>query len=148
MVNGYWRVSFALLGLGVAAFVGCGGDADEKIPIEGTVLVDGKPMDGASVTFIGGGGGAFSSASTDAKGVFRLRAAAGKNKVAVSKPMPAPTSSGPALETMPTEAELAKIVKSVPKPYIAERFADPSKSGIEIEVSKGMQPVDINVSAK
>jgi hypothetical protein len=140
-------IGFALCGLLLAA--GCG-EKDEKIPIAGTVFSDNKPLAGASVAFIGNAGGAFSSAITDAKGEFMLRAAVGKNKVAVSKqdttnvPPPDPNAD----QSMPTETEYAKMVKSAPKPLVAERFTDPEKSGIVIDVAKGMSSVDINVTSK
>ncbi|MCA9130077.1 MAG: carboxypeptidase regulatory-like domain-containing protein [Planctomycetales bacterium] len=128
---------------------GCG-ESDQKIPISGIVFCDGKPFEGASVAFIGNNGGSFSSATTDNEGKFSMRAAPGQNKVAVSK---ANTENVKPMDpnedqTMPTEAEYAIMVKSAPKPLVAERFADPDKSGITIEVKEGMDSVDINVTTK
>jgi hypothetical protein len=131
------------------ALSGCGAD-DDKIPVTGTVFCDGKPLDGASIAFIGNNGGAYSSAVCDAKGEFRMRAAAGKNKVAVSKgntanlPPPDPNAD----QTMPTGEVAATMMKAAPKPLVAEKFTDPEKSGIVIEVSGGMSSIDINVTSK
>ncbi len=146
MTFGNWKIALALVTLTVA---GCG-TKDEKIPVEGVVLADNKPLPGASVAFIGNGGGAFSSATTDDKGVFRLRAAAGKNKVAVNKvdTSKAPPPDPNANQTMPTEAEYVKMVKAAPKALVAERYADPEKSGIVVDVVAGMSAVDINVTSK
>lgn len=75
------------------AAVGCGGGTAS---VSGTVTLDGKPIEGASVTFTpasGDGGGVGGSyGKTDAQGKFTLRtvagdrsgAAVGKHKVAIS----------------------------------------------------------------
>lgn len=135
--------------IGFIVMVGCG-VKDDKVPVSGNVFSDGKPLAGASVAFIGNDGGALSSAVCDAKGAFNLRAALGKNKVAVSKmntanlPPPDPNAD----QTMPTEAQYATMQKSAPKPLVAEKFTDPEKSGIVIDVVKGLSSVDINVTSK
>ena len=141
----YCVVFIALLSIG-----GCG-ESDSKIRIKGVVFADDKPLEGASIAFIGNSGGSISSAISNEKGEFSLRAAPGKNKVAVSKddPSAAAAPADPhANQTMPTEAEYAKMVKAAPKSLVAERFKDPEKSGISIDVSEGMDVVDINVSSK
>lgn len=142
------KVSFGLV-LCALALGGCGA-GDDKIPISGTVFCDGKPLDGASVAFIGNNGGAYSSAVCDGKGEFKMRAAAGKNKVAVSKGNPAavPPPDPNADQTMPTGEVAAQMMKAAPKPLVAEKFTDPEKSGIVIEVSGGMSSIDINVTSK
>ena len=72
------------------------------------------------------------------------------DKVAVSKmntanlPPPDPNAD----QTMPTEAQYATMQKSAPKPLVAEKFTDPEKSGIVIDVVKGLSSVDINVTSK
>jgi len=133
----------------LACFVwGCGKN-DEKVPIRGTVFSDAKPLGGASVAFIGKDGGTFSSATTNEQGEFVMRASLGKNKVSVSKANPnAPPPDPNADQTMPTEAEYAKMQKSRPKSLVAERFSDPEKSGIVIDVSAGMSAIDLNVTSK
>jgi hypothetical protein len=51
---------------------GCGG-ADKPVPVEGIVLLDGKPVDGATVTFVPDGGrGRPASGITDSEGHFQL----------------------------------------------------------------------------
>lgn len=128
---------------------GCG-ENDSKIRIKGVVFADDKPLEGASVAFVGNDGGSISSAVSNAKGEFSMRAAPGKNKVAVSKDDPsAAVPSDPNVnQTMPTEAEYAKMLKSAPKSLVAERFKDPDKSGIVIDVAEGMDVIDINVTSK
>jgi hypothetical protein len=141
------RNCFFMIALTCVVF-GCG-KSDDKVPISGTVFSDAKPLGGASVAFIGKDGGTFSSATTNDKGEFVMRASLGKNKVSVSKANPnVPPPDPNADQTMPTEAEYAKIQKSRPKPLVAERFADPEKSGIVIDVSAGMSAIDLNVTSK
>ena len=64
---------------------GCGGGAEEgTVAVEGTVTVDDKPIAQASVAFIGKEGARLASASTDAAGKFKIRAALGNNVVTVA----------------------------------------------------------------
>ena len=51
-----------LIGLGLLSLsLGCGSDAAGRVAISGTVDLDGKPLDGASIAFVGGGGGALAT---------------------------------------------------------------------------------------
>ncbi len=128
---------------------GCG-DEPEKIMVKGIVFCDNKPISGANVAFVGNEGGAFAMGITDSKGEFVLRAVPGKNKVSVGKPNT--TKVKPvdpnADQSMPTEGEVAAMVKAAPKPDIAAKFADAEKSGIVIDVVSGMSTVDIMVTSK
>jgi hypothetical protein len=138
---------FSLLTL-ACLLLGCG-QADNKVPIQGVVYCDAKPLSGASVAFVGNDGGTFSSATTNDKGEFIMRAALGKNKVSVSKANPNVPAPDPNADmSMPTDAEYAKMVKSLPKPFVAEKFADPEKSGIVVDVTAGMSAIDLNVTSK
>src|SRR5947208_8900535 len=51
-------------------FVGCG--KARTSPVEGTVLLDGKPLAGASIQFIPQGGGKDATGQTDAGGRFAM----------------------------------------------------------------------------
>ena len=148
MIN-YHRKSLVAL-IALVFCVGCGAQ-DDKIAVNGFVLSDGKPLAGASVAFIGNAGGAFSSATTDTKGAFTLRTVAGKNKVSVAK-VDASSVKPPVdpniPQVMPTDAEYAIMAKNAPKSLVAEKFADPDKSGIVIDVVSGMSSVDINVTSQ
>ena len=124
--------------------------ADEKIAVKGIVFCDGKPFSNASIAFIGNSGGSFSSATSNEKGEFNLRASAGKNKVSVNKMdtsnvKPADPNAD---QTMPTDGEYQKMKKDAPKPLVAAKFADPDKSGIEIDIVSGMSSIDVNVTSK
>lgn len=77
------------LAAAVAALAGCGGN--NLVPAEGTVTLDGNPVDGAMVTFVATEGGALYTGQTDASGAFKLThrndpgAPPGSYKVMVTK---------------------------------------------------------------
>ncbi|HOM17521.1 MAG TPA: carboxypeptidase-like regulatory domain-containing protein [Thermoguttaceae bacterium] len=64
------RIVFVLLGV-VVCLAGCG-RKENLTPVSGTVLLDGKPLDGATVTFHPVKGGAVGHAKTDASGRFTV----------------------------------------------------------------------------
>lgn len=134
-----------------AAGVGCS-PADGKIEVVGTVICDGKPLDGAAIAFVGAGGGAFATASTDATGKFTVRAEPGQNKVSVSK---MDTANAAEWANIPEEEQLAgtpeqmaAAMKKAPKPLVAQKFFSPDTSGITIDVKDGMAEVKLEVTAK
>ena len=58
--------------------IGCGGgDIPKTVPVAGTVTLDGKPIEGATVNFISDEGSVTSSGKTDASGKFSLQAIIG-----------------------------------------------------------------------
>lgn len=128
---------------------GCRGD-ESRILVKGVVLCDSKPIEGASVAFVGNEGGAISSAVTNSRGEFTLRAVTGKNKVAVSKVgvQSAPSSDEVESQVMPTDKEYAQMLKNSPKSIIADRFKDPEKSGIVVDVINKIGQVSINVTSQ
>ncbi len=139
--------------------VGCGGGPSVgAIPATGIVTLDGKPLDGATVSFVPDSDEARSASGlTDATGAFRLTSLApgdgavpGKYKITVSK-----VSSGPAEEAAPTSQEEAMkklqekskaggssaFYSSTPsftvKQTLPARYADSKTSGLQAEVKKG-----------
>jgi hypothetical protein len=130
--------------------VGCG-PADNLVSVSGTVLNDDKPIQGATVAFVGNNGGTYGTGITDSAGKFSLRAAPGQNKVAIAKddvPSGPPPSNNPEDQTMGTPEQVAKAMKSAPKPLVAAKFGNPDKSGIVIDVKPGMTPMELKVSSK
>jgi hypothetical protein len=78
------------------ACAGCGKDA-KTVKVQGVVTLDGKPLEGATVTFIPleGGSGRMASGRTDSDGTFQLTtfrtydgALPGEYKVTVELPQP------------------------------------------------------------
>lgn len=59
----------AVLALGA---VGCGSDGPELASVQGTVRLDGEPLEGAKLLFIPATGGRPSGARTDASGSYEL----------------------------------------------------------------------------
>lgn len=131
--------------------LGCS-PSDGKIEVFGTVRCDGKPLDGASIAFVGSGGGVYATASTDATGKFAMRAVPGQHKVSVSK---MDTSKAAEWANIPEEQRLAgtpeqmaAAMKNAPKPLVAQKFFNPDTSGISVDVQDGMAEVKIEVTAK
>lgn len=61
------------MGMLVLATLGCGGsDFPDPIPVTGTVTINGKPVEGAKVTFLSQTGGRSASGTTDASGKYSL----------------------------------------------------------------------------
>jgi hypothetical protein len=86
------RFATQLVCLAALALPGCGdGDGPTLAPVSGTVTYQGKPVEGAQVTF-STAGAPLASATTDNQGRFQLTtrssgdgAAIGKHKVSVAK---------------------------------------------------------------
>jgi hypothetical protein len=149
-MNRNWLAA-ALLGL----LAGCGDGADAgRVAVKGSVELDGKPIAAATVAFIGGkGGGALASTTTDKDGKFQLRAAPGMNKVVVSKTESvAPTVSvggaSPESSLMGTPEEMSKKAKTQPKDLVPAKYANPDTSGLQFDVSSGMEPLSISLNSK
>src|SRR3954468_21904929 len=83
--------SWVVVGL-VMAVLGCGKPPESgTVDVKGIVTLDGKPVDKASVAFIGKEGARLATAQTDSAGKFTIRAALGKNVVTVGKASASPT---------------------------------------------------------
>ena len=61
-----------IVGLLLAGVVGCGGEPDPPVPVSGKVLYGGKPVEGATVTFLPAESGRSASGKTGADGAFTL----------------------------------------------------------------------------
>lgn len=76
-----------LAGLVICSSTGCGGKLPNAAPVSGTVLYDGKPLEGATVTFRsqseeGMVGGGLALGTTDSNGKFTLQSHLGPKDVA------------------------------------------------------------------
>lgn len=76
------KVSFARssLLLGLLTLVGCGGDGVKTVPVEGTVMQNGKPLERVMVEFWPESEGTRSFATTDEQGHFVLQTDDGKQE--------------------------------------------------------------------
>lgn len=149
--------------IAMIAVAGCGPSAPATVPVSGTVLMDGKPLDGASVTFIAATGGTVAYGTTDSSGKFTLMttigetatpgAVPGSHKVGVAKS----TNDG-GTETAEAFSDPKKMAvkmggamtSNVKQTFIvAKRFNSPETSGIKVDVpAEGSQSLEIKVSAK
>ncbi|HUP78393.1 MAG TPA: hypothetical protein VM260_07480 [Pirellula sp.] len=149
ILSGYLCFVAALTFLTIA---GCGGVNDGRVLVSGSVTLDGKPLDGGTIAFIGGGGGALATASTNKEGKFQMQVALGTNKVTISKDDPAaaiqtaPKSDADML--MGTDAQYKEQLKSMPKALVPAKYSKHDTSGLSFDVVAGMQPVSISLSSK
>jgi hypothetical protein len=139
----------AVAALAIVLFCGCGGAADPGTTnVNGLITLDGKPVDQASVGFIGKEGARLATAQTNSAGKFTIRAAMGKNVVTVAKasanPRP-PVSDEPQL--MPTQGEYQKMLQEA-KTDLPAKYGDPKTSGLSVDVVEGMKEVEFALSSK
>jgi len=126
------------LGLLLGTLLGCGKTSQgvPTVPVSGKVTLDGQPLDGAEVRFIGEKHVGF--AKTEAGGVFTLMdgAQAGPNKVAISKidqnRLP------PNLRGLPM-ADLESIaqgqgMKTIPGQVVPTKYSDPATTTLSFDV--------------
>lgn len=148
-----WANGALLLGaiaLVAASVPGCGGGGADAgtVAVTGSITLDGKPVDKASVGFIGKEGARLASAQTDAAGKFTIRAAMGKNVVTVAKASAnpiAPPSNEPQL--MPSQQEYQKMQQET-KSDVPAKYADPKTSGLSIDVTEKTKDVEFALSSK
>ncbi|HOM17966.1 MAG TPA: hypothetical protein PLQ00_11595 [Thermoguttaceae bacterium] len=157
-----WGVILAV----VAGLEGCGSGRPKTIPVTGVVTLDGKPIEGANVTFYpdtGESAGAGSqqkkadatvrpaTGTTDKDGKFTLKtfepgdgALPGKYKVAIIKK----EVTGFLADKDGLSGGIApEGVKE--KWIIPQKYADPNKSGLPpVEVKPGMQPLEFKLTSQ
>lgn len=126
----------AMLAAVLAVVSGCGPKHPETIPVNGSVALDGKPVEGAAVVFTPEEG-RMATGTTDASGRFQLStfqlgdgALPGTHRVTVAK-----TSVDP--------ADPEKVVFLVPKKY-----GNPATSGLSCDVQKEMGPVSFELASE
>ncbi|HEY1189763.1 MAG TPA: hypothetical protein VGE74_19095 [Gemmata sp.] len=163
MLMRFGRVRAALGGLGwfvLVACAGCGGKLT-PVPVSGTVTYKGKPVAGATVTFVRGTGaltnGELALGTTDANGRFELTshfgpdtsgagAVAGEYKVTISKLVPpngmsaaqyqaltdAAAKAGESGTPLPLDKRPPPLVESLPAKYSSQ-----SGTQLTAKVEKG-----------
>jgi hypothetical protein len=135
----------ALLLLGVS---GCGNSDPDTVKLTGRVTLDGKPVGGASVAFVGRQGARLATAQTNAAGEFTIVAALGTNAVSVAKASTNPVA--PPVQDdglMPTDAEYKQMQQAkVADTGVPAKYADPKTSGIAIDVVSGMSDIELALS--
>jgi hypothetical protein len=144
------RFGSSLLLVLICFTTGCGGSGADPgtVNVKGTVTLDGKPLDAATVAFIGREGARLSSATTDGAGKFTIRAAVGKNVITVAKASasPAPPSSDEP-QLMPAQGEYQKLAQAV-KSEVPAKYGDPKTSGLSLDVKDSTPDVEFALSSK
>ncbi len=132
---------------------GCGDPGIGAIPVQGTILVDGTPTEGAMVIFTPeSAGGRAASGRTDAQGVYKLTtevnedgALAGKYQVSVTKhvneqddlPKDVDPNDPESLDAVYQKVDARK--KQVSKNFISRQYENPKGSGLIAEVEDGKE---------
>jgi len=147
--NGTESVPYTILVVAAVCFLfaGCGGAEEGTATVSGVVTLDGKPVEGAAVGFLGREGGRLATEQTDSSGKFTIVAALGKNVVTIAKASANPPPPGDVPMEMPTDAAYQKMVQEQ-KSEIPARYGDPKTSGLSVEVVEGMPPVEFALSSK
>lgn len=158
-----WVLFGVILAVG-AGLEGCGSGRPKTVPVTGVVTLDGKPIEGANVTFYPDTGEAGSqggqqkktdaasrpaTGTTDKDGKFTLKtfepgdgALPGKYKVAIIKK----EVTGFLADKDGLSGGIApEGVKE--KWIIPPKYADPHKSGLTAEVKPGMGPVEFKLTS-
>lgn len=135
--------------MGLVVTIGCNGDGPSVVKVTGKVTLKGQPIKGANVQFHPEKG-PMAIGITDDQGNFTLttsgRAGApvGLNKVAISKPAPAPAGGG--MPANPTPEDMAKMAAAAaqggglkrtepPKSEVPEQYGNPATSNLTADVS-------------
>lgn len=125
------------------ACTGCGSGGPTPVPVTGTVTLDGKPVEGATVTFSPQFDGQPAMGTTDKEGKFSLStrplgegALPGKHLVSVRKvEMSGVQADQDGLSGPPAPGGVKEIW------HIPKKYADAKGWGKTVEVKAGMEPV-------
>jgi hypothetical protein len=116
------------------------------VPVSGTVMYKGQPLEGASVSFWGDGSGRPALGLTDAAGKFKLStydpgdgAAPGDHKVTVSKSIMSGDDSWKKQETMEEAAARGDNIPQPPKELhvIPKKYSEAATTDLKVTVPEG-----------
>jgi hypothetical protein len=138
--------------LALVAWAGCGGGGPAVEKVTGVVTLDGKPVEGATVSFVPAAGGLFASGLTAPDGTFTLNTAApgakpgsgavaGDYRVAIVK-MESSGQGRTADPNDPSYDPLASVSENPnapkkPKYLVPQAYGDAATSGLQATVTKG-----------
>lgn len=141
MLNALRVSKFSFVGLSLLATLtlfsvsGCGRGSDGRVPVSGTVTLDGAPMESGSVIFYTGAGSA--GVGTIQGGNFTVSEAGssagvqpGSYKVAIES-----------WETAPGEVNADGEIAAEGKSRIPEKYNSAETSGLTAEVKAGAEPI-------
>lgn len=151
MRNGTW-IFLSIIG----ALIGCGDKGLHLAPVEGTVILDGKPVAEAGIMFtpVGENAGPYASGTTNEEGVFTLRtmneegALVGEHRVTISKADP----FGVEVDTEQLEdadffrTKGFKIYET--KDLLPSKYGDPHSSELNAKVEDSQNHFEFELSSK
>jgi hypothetical protein len=117
----------------------------ETVPVTGTVTYNGKPVDGAIVTFLARKENIPATGMTDAEGRFSLTtyedgdgAVIGDHDVSVNKTIGS-ASTAVSIDEDPEHYTPGITPPPVVKHLVPERYSQPDTSGLKVTVAKGVK---------
>lgn len=161
------RAFFLASSVVVLTFAGCGGVDFKTVPVSGVVLLDGQPVEGASVTFLSDVGNRAATGKTDASGKFSLKtvvgeqlidgAVVGAHKVTVAKTTSdSPNGTGERKEGETDQEMVARMAGNTVNTslvkqtfIIPKKYNNPQNSGLTANVGEsGNDNISLEVSSK
>ena len=126
---------------------GCGSSGPAMVKVSGTVMLDDKPVDGASVMFVPIATGRPAQGKTDADGKFTLEtekpgdgAQVGEYNVAIS----GVRTTGVQVNPDGTSGDASQMKQEW---FVPRKYSTPGGAGKQT-VAKGMQPIELKLSSK
>ncbi|QDU77957.1 hypothetical protein Pan97_50360 [Bremerella volcania] len=140
------------LGLGTA-LLGCSGNG--MLPVEGTVTLDGQPLDGAAISFVPAEGGRPSTGQTDDQGHFTLASYTagdgvppGEYKVTVVKlDTRRQAEAAPVEEGTEADQQVMGNIEQAVKFLTPMKYSSPATTDLKVEVKANMEPVQIDLKS-
>lgn len=143
------RVHVVCLLLLAISAAGCN-QGPRLAPVSGVVLLDGKPVEAASVLFTPEAGGRPADGVTDKEGKFTLQtfepgdgAVIGKHKVAITGMRM--TGVQATSDGLSGEVDTSKVREVW---FVPKKYSQPDSSGIEVEVKRGLEPLKFELAGK
>lgn len=152
-----------MMGVGLATLVGCGGGGPAVETVTGVVLLDGQPVEGATVSFVPAGSGMFASGLTGTDGTFTLNTAApgatpgagavaGEYAVTIMK-MASTAAAKTDDPNDPNYDPLASVSENPDRPtksnYLVPReYGNAATSGLKATVGKGRNDLKFELDSK
>lgn len=142
------RLAMAIAVIASLPYAGCGPSRPATVRVEGTVTLDGQPVEGAAVQFIPASGSP-AHGLTDAAGRFTLTtfddgdgAMPGQHRITVQKnKVTGAAADEHGLETgVPTSPPAIEWL-------IPEKYSQPDTSGLTAEVQRGLPPIELKLES-
>ncbi len=155
MIRGKYWLTIVSLALALLPLSGCGRDKSSAT-VEGTLRLNGKPLENCLVTFLPESGqeesGPHSTGYTDQQGVYRLRFADQQEGVVVGRHRVTIQDLSVAMGvvrrdhgTVDAEVEESGIAAPVRPSRVSDGYASASRTPLTREVKLGHQVIDLDL---